>query len=103
MKIRSEKLNPLETRSLLKSMPVHSVRLHETNIKRVSNVRYILKNQVLIVLVSYFSPSLSILWTPFDSYQSLNRLSYELNLRKYGMSFSGFHHQIMSGSLMRLK
>ena len=59
---------------------------------------YILNNQkFLIGLDTCFRPSFFNPLGQFDTIQSLNRLPYQI------MFISGFHHQIMSGSLMRLE
>ena len=61
----------------------------------------ILFNQkILIVLDSCLRSSFFfIIWVLFGAIQSLNRLPYQIK-KKYSMLSSGFHHQIMSRSLL---
>ena len=60
----------------------------------------ILFNQkILIVLDSCLRSSFFIIWVLFGAIQSLNRLPYQIK-KTYSMLISGFHHQIMSRSLL---
>ena len=59
---------------------------------------FLFNQKILFVLDSGFRSSFFVLWVLFDTIQSLNRLPYQIK-KNFSMFISGFHHQIMSGSL----
>ena len=56
----------------------------------------ILFNQKILIVLDH---RFFIIWVLFGTIQSLNRLPYQIK-KKYSMLISGFHHQIMSRSLL---